>query len=246
MTAATMALLAAAGVWAGMQNAIAGGGSFITLPALIVAGLDARAANITSSVALFPGQIVSGWANRSLVSAPPGVALPVFAGLSLLGGAVGAGLLLLTPAPTFAAMLPWLVLAATLLFAWGAFGRGPAAAAVSPRRAGAVQFAIAIYGGYFGGGIGFLMLAALTIAGMAVRPANATKNALAACMNAAAFGVFAFSGHVAWAAAGVLCSGAIAGSMIGAKAIHIVPEKALKILVVVIGISLFAGLLVRG
>jgi hypothetical protein len=238
-------LLFAAGAWAGAQNALAGGGSFVTLPALMLAGLDARAANITSAVALFPGQVLSGWANREHVGAPEGLGFPMLAAASLVGGAAGGLLLLWTPAPTFAAMLPWLVLAATGLFAWGAFGP-KLTGRVSGRKALAVQGVIGIYGGYFGGGIGFLMLAALTLAGMAVRQANATKNALAACMNLTAVAVFAFSDAVVWDRAAVLCVGALAGSWVGARLLHRVPERWMKGVVITIGLSLFAALMWRG
>ena len=120
-------LLLAAGLWAGVQNALAGGGSFVTLPALILSGLDARAANITSTIALFPGQVTTGLAGRKLVSGAERLSFRALFVISLAGGVVGALLLLATPASFFARMLPWLVLAATALFAWGSFGRRPAA-----------------------------------------------------------------------------------------------------------------------
>ena len=110
---AVLPLLAAAGLWAGIQNALAGGGSFVTLPALILAGVDPRAANITSTVALFPGQVVTGASGRSLATGAAGLSLAMLVGLSLVGGIAGALLLLATPSATFAALLPWLVLAAT-------------------------------------------------------------------------------------------------------------------------------------
>src|ERR1700679_2968283 len=145
-------LLLLAGLWAGVQNALAGGGSFVTLPALILSGIDARAANITSTIALFPGQVTTGFAGRKLVSGAESLSFRALFILSLAGGVVGAGLLLATPPSFFARLLPWLVLAATALFAWGSFFRRPTDHGVSlgPIRAGAAQFGIAIYGGYFG------------------------------------------------------------------------------------------------
>src|SRR5579863_8520579 len=107
----TMALLFAAALWAGVQNALAGGGSFVTLPALILSGLDARAANVTSTIALFPGQVTTGLANRSLVSGAERLSFRALFVISLAGGAAGAGLLLATPPSFFARLLPWLVLA---------------------------------------------------------------------------------------------------------------------------------------
>ncbi|HEY1425035.1 MAG TPA: sulfite exporter TauE/SafE family protein [Caulobacteraceae bacterium] len=240
-------LLVVAGLWAGVQNALAGGGSFVTLPALILSGIDARAANITSTIALFPGQVTTGLAGRRLLSGAGQLSFRVLFVISLAGGVVGALLLLATPAGFFARLLPWLVLAATAIFAWGSFRRQ---SAVTPRPLGRMpaavaQFLIAIYGGYFGGGIGFLMLAALTIAGLPVRTAGATKNVLAAVMNGAAVVVFAFSRDVHWLAAAILGAGAIVGGLVGAALLQRVNETALRIGVVVLGLALFAGLLWR-
>src|SRR6185312_986040 len=117
-------LLLAAGLWAGVQNALAGGGSFVTLPALILSGLDARAANITSTIALFPGQVTTGLAGRRLAAGAERLSFRALLVISLAGGVV-ALLLLATPARFFERMLPWLVLAATAIFAWGSFVRRP-------------------------------------------------------------------------------------------------------------------------
>ena len=114
-----------AGLWAGVQNALAGGGSFVTLPTLILSGLDARAANITSTVALFPGQCATGLAGRKLVSGTERLSFKALFAISLAGGVLGALLLLATPPSFFARLVPWLVLFATVLFAWGSFFRKP-------------------------------------------------------------------------------------------------------------------------
>src|SRR5579863_4087225 len=175
-------ILFVASAWAGAQNALAGGGSFITLPALIAAGMDARAANITSTVALFPSQIVIGFTSRRGGSGFPELSLKALFAISLVGGAVGGVILLATPPSFFARLVPWLVLFATAVFAWGNFIRKPAPPGephLPSWGVAIVQFLIAVYGGYFGGGIGFLMMAALTAAGQNVRIAGATKNILA-------------------------------------------------------------------
>lgn len=241
-------ILFVAGVWAGVQNALAGGGSFVTLPVLMLSGLDARAANMTSTLALFPGQVATGLANRRLVSGAEGLSVRALFILSLIGGAVGAGLLLLTPPSFFARLVPWLVLFATSLFAWGTFFRKPAAEgpALRPAAAAALQFLIAVYGGYFGGGIGFLMLAALTLAGLAVKPAGATKNLLAAVMNASAVLVFVFSRTVSWPRAAALGAGAILGGLLGAWLLSRVNDRLLRIGVILLGLALTVGLFVRG
>jgi len=230
-----------------MQNTLAGGGSFITLPALILSGMSPLAANITSTVALFPGQVTSGFAGRSLVSGVGALSFRALFILSLVGGAVGGLLLLNTPPSVFAHMVPWLVLFATGVFAWGSFRSKPleGAAHIGPRTAAIAQFFIGIYGGYFGGGIGFLMLAALTLAGLATRNAGATKNALASVMNAAAVVLFVASPQVHWTQAVVLGAGAIVGGLAGTWALKRVNEKALRVAVVCLGVALTVGLFVR-
>ncbi|HEY4030557.1 MAG TPA: sulfite exporter TauE/SafE family protein [Caulobacteraceae bacterium] len=242
-----LALLLAGSLWAGVQNQLAGGGSFITLPALMLTGMDARAANITSTVALFPGQITGGLMARKSASGAEGLSLRTLTIISLIGGAAGAVLLLLTASSIFEKMVPWLVLFATGAFAWGSFGPKGAGGhkSLGPRAAGAVQFLIAVYGGYFGGGIGFLMLAALAMSRVPVRAASATKNILAGVMNFTAVLIFLFSGQVRWVAAAVACVGALAGSYVGARLLNRVNEKALRVAVIVIGLLLTAGLFWR-
>jgi uncharacterized membrane protein YfcA len=244
-------ILLLAAFWAGTQNALAGGGSFVTFPALLLSGMDARAANITSTVALFPGQITTSLAGRRYVAGAENLSFRALAAISLVGGALGAILLLLTPASFFAHLVPWLVLFATAVFAWGSFGRRQARPGSRPTHhvraipAGIAQSLIAVYGGYFGGGIGFLMMAALTMAGQAVRTAGATKNALAAIMNASAVVVFLFSPDVHWVKAAVVAAGAIAGGYIGAWLLLRVNDRLLRVLVVLIGVGLTVGLFLR-
>lgn len=242
-----LTLIFLAGIWAGTQNALAGGGSFVTLPALMFAGLSPFAANLTSTVALFPGQITTGLANRKMVSDAPKLPFRALFVISLVGGALGAALLLNTPDKFFARLLPWLVMFATLVCVWGNFIRKPAQEKISLGGKGTAitQFGIAIYGGYFGGGIGLLMLAALTMAGMQTRIAAATKNVLAGVMNASAVALFVFSPDVHWIEAGVLGIGAIIGGAVGAKMLNRFPEKLLRVIVVVIGTALTIGLFLR-
>ena len=240
-------LVFVAGLWAGLQNALAGGGSFVTLPALIVSGMSPLAANITSTVALFPGQVTSGLAGRKLVTGAGRLPFKALFILSIVGGALGGLLLLNTPSKVFARLVPWLVLFATAVFAWGSFRRRPAesAAHLGPLAAGVAQLLIAIYGGYFGGGIGFLMMAALTMAGLPTRNAGATKNVLAGVMNASAVALFVMSPQVHWQQAMVLGVGAIIGGLGGAWALQRVNEKALRIAIVCIGIALTVGLFLK-
>jgi uncharacterized membrane protein YfcA len=234
-------------VWAGVQNALAGGGTFLMLPALMFTGMTALSANITSTVALFPGQITSCWGGRGHVSGAGGLSFKALVIISLAGGILGAVLLLVTPSSIFKALVPWLVLFATSLFAYGSFmprkaDRPPVLGAVGT---GVAQFAIAVYGGYFGGGIGFLMLAALTAAGLAIRNANATKNVLAGVMNASAVALFVFSPQVRWEQAGIACVGAAIGGVIGGHMVSRVNQKVLRGAAVAIGVALTIGLFLR-
>ena len=241
-------LIFAAGLWAGLQNALAGGGSFVTLPALIMSGMSPLAANITSTVALFPGQVTSGLAGRSLVTGAGRLPFKALFGISVVGGALGGLLLLNTPSSIFSRLVPWLVLFATAMFAWGSFRRKPAtlaAAQIGPVPTGIAQFFIAIYGGYFGGGIGFLMMAALSMAGVTARHAAATKNVLASVMNAAAVALFVTSPLVHWPQAIALGAGAILGGLAGVWALRRVNERWLRIAIVCIGLALTVGLFVK-
>lgn len=242
----TFLILFLASLWAGIQNALAGGGSFLTLPSLMLTGMDARAANITSTLALFPAQVATGWTGRKSVAGAAGLSFRALMIISLMGGALGAVLLLVTPPSFFARMVPWLVLFATTVFAWGSFGpKRQGAGHLGHVGAAGVQFCIAVYGGYFGGGIGFLMLAALTAAGVMMRAAAATKNVLAAVMNASAVLIFVFSPEVRWLAAGISSAGAILGGIAGGLMLQKVNERALRLGVVLIGIALTVGLFMR-
>ena len=240
-------LIAVAGFYAGMQNVLAVGGSFITFPALLLVGLNPLAANMTSTIALFPSQITSAIAGRSLLSNVGTVSFRRLFLVSCLGGVCGAFLLLNTPATFFARLVPWLVLFATSTFAWGSFRRKPlhVVHAVPPSLLVAIQACIAVYGGYFGGGIGFLMLAALTVAGLPVRAATANKNVLAMAMNASAVLIFVFSKLVNWPAVVALGLGGIGGGIAGSWLMLRVPEKLLRGFVVMVGTILTVWLFIR-
>lgn len=243
----SLLLVAAAGFYAGTQNVLAGGGSFITFPALLLIGLNPLAANMTSTIALFPNQITSAVAGRSLVSNVGPLRFRRLFIVSCVGGVCGAFLLLNTPVTFFARLVPWLVLFATSVFAWGSFRRKQlhVAHTVHPAVLTGIQACIAVYGGYFGGGIGFLMLAALTVAGLPVRAATANKNILAMAMNASAVLIFVFSKQVNWPAAIALGLGGIAGGLAGSWLMFRVPEKLLRGFIVVVGTVLTVWLFVR-
>jgi uncharacterized protein len=239
--------LAAAAFAAGIQNALAGGGSFLTFPALLMTGLGPQGANITSTIALFPAQVSTGFAGRREATGTPSLRFSALFIISLIGGALGALLLLETPSEIFTALVPWLVLFATIVFAWGSFFRK---AQESPKHlgslaAGTLQFCISIYGGYFGGGIGILMLAVLTLSGLKLRNAGATKNVLAGVMNSSAVLIFIVLHNVAWKQAAIVAVAATIGGQLGAYALPRVNERAMRICIVLLGLGLTVGLLLH-
>src|SRR3954466_14532728 len=212
-------LLVLAAFAAGVINAIAGGGAFITFPALVFAGVPPVAANASSTVALFPGQATSALAYRRDILSITEFGLPAFIGLSVGGGLVGALLLLYTPNAVFADLVPWLMLFATVVFAIGNFA--PKGVAAKLRLSGpavlVVQFIISIYGGYFGGGIGFLMLAALTLFGMRdINAMNGLKMALVGVMTVTATVAFVIADVVRWSEAFPMLVASVVGGYVAA------------------------------
>ena len=240
LDASAALLLLAAGFVAGAINAVAGGGPLITLPVLIFAGLDARVANLTSTVALFPGQIATAYAARDELRPTGGIGTGLLIGIGITGGAVGGLLLLTTPSSVFAGLVPWLVLVATAIYAWSNFSLRPVRArrALGPIGFGAAQLASSIYGGYFGGGNSFIVLALLATAGLGARAAGRLKNLLIALINLSAAGVFLASGAVAFDKAIPLGLGAIVGGLAGISVLHRLNETILKVFVVTIGAAL--------
>jgi uncharacterized protein len=244
----TYVLLGLAAVWAGAQNALAGGGSFVTLPALILTGLDARTANITSTVALFPGQVSAGLMGRRSAQGVDGIGLRELIVVSVLGGLAGALLLLATPAGAFARLAPFLVLFATGVFWWGNFLRKPGPdgqRVLGPRTSLAVQFAIGVYGGYYGGGNGFLMLALLSLTGQSVRSAGATKNLVIALINGSAVLLFLTTPGLDWIRIAIVAIGALVGGWGGVWLLRRIDEQWLKIGIVCLGVLLAIGLFLR-
>lgn len=240
----TPAYLFAAGLLAGAVNAVAGGGPVLTLAALTALGFDPRIANLTSTVALSPGQILAGWSARSRLPSlqvrghDPRAAFAI----SAAGGAVGAGLLLATDGDQFRAIVPWLVLLATGLYAWSGWS-DPAANGEQriPRPLFLAALGLsAIYGGYFGGGNSFVVLALLATAGLTVQAGGAVKNALIAAINLGAVALFAASGEVDWPTASTVAMGGLVGSAIGVRLLGRIDPAVVRRLVIVCGLLLTA------
>ncbi len=261
MTIVQGVALFVAAMLGGALNSVAGGGSFLTFPMLIFSGVPSINANATSTVALWPGSVASVGAYRAELAHVRHRVL--LSAVSVVGGGLGAILLLKTPTATFTAAIPYLLLLATLLFAFngpitdivrrsrraasgsptvdGATPGGRTAEGVtSPRAVAAVaaaQLVIATYGGYFGGGIGILMLATLGLMGMErLHTMNALKTLLATCINGVAVVLFVLAHAVEWPQATVMLVAAILGSYGSARYALRIDQRLLRRIVVAVGL----------
>ncbi|TSE31259.1 sulfite exporter TauE/SafE family protein [Tepidimonas charontis] len=278
MIGADLALLAVAAVAAGALNAIAGGGSFLTFPALVAVGVPPIAANATSAMAVSPGYLGSTLGFRAELAQLPAQRLWREALLAAGGGLVGAALLLVTPASTFRALVPWLLLFATALFAlaphllwWRArstasIGAGyaqPAAAGTPPPAALACAaptstappspwwqplglFAVSVYGGYFNGGLGILLMALYALAGEPrVHTANALKNLNSLVLSLLSVAAFALAGVIVWPYAVLMMVAATAGGYVGARLAQRLPARTVRGVVVATGVAMTAVFFAR-
>jgi uncharacterized membrane protein YfcA len=215
----TIPLVFSAGLAAGAMNALAGGGSFVSLPALIAAGVPPVLANTSSTVALFPGGLASAWAYRDGLRPVGSVSLRALLVATLCGGFAGALLLLRTSSAAFTFVLPWLLLVASIALA---FGRriGEALRArwhIHAHAVLAVQFALGVYGGYFGGAVGIMMIAMWGLLDNCdVKQLNAPRTLLVSTANVAAVLAFIVANAVRWPQTLVTLVGAIAGGYLGA------------------------------
>lgn len=236
---------------AGVVNALAGGGTFLTFPALIAAGLPPVTANATSTLALYPGYFVSAYASRDgfrTVAGQPELGLTRLALISLVGGFVGALLLLYTPARVFSALVPWLLGFATLVFTLGNFLPKPTGKPMlGPAAIAGLQVPISVYGGYFGGGVGILMLAAMTLYGSRdIRLMNVVKLILVGLSNTAAVLTFVVAGSVSWPQALVMMVAAILGGFAGGKLAGVIDARIIKGFIIVVGVVLTAAFAMKG
>ncbi len=201
------------------MNALAGGGSFATMPTLIALGLPSTVANATSNVAVQPGAVASAWAYRAGLAPIGGIGVRTLAGITFMGGLAGSLLLAWTPASAFDVIVPWLLLAATIAIALGRHASDWLSArfVAGPRSIVAGQALLGIYGGYFGGGVG-MMLTAMWGLLTGATPASlaAPRTLMLAVANTAATIVFVASGMVAWALCVPMMVGSIAGGYLGA------------------------------
>jgi hypothetical protein len=246
---------AVAALLAGVINSVAGGGTLLTFPSLIAAGLSPLTANATSTVALLPASLSAMHGYRGELTGARkwtvGLALP-----SLVGGGAGALLLLHTSNATFERVVPWLVIGATVLFLvqrpllrWVRRHEEAVAAVESPAPTPtmlAAQLVVGVYGGYFGAGVGILTLAALGFMGFTnIHRMNGLKNWGGFCMNLVAAITFAVSGIVDWPVALSMAVGSIAGGYIGARGAQHLPQGVVRALVATIGLGSGVWLLLR-
>jgi len=233
-------LLFSAGFLSSVVNAIAGGGTFLTFGAMTLAGVPPIMANATSSVTQFPGYVTSAWAYRTEIR-EAGREAWVLAGLSLAGSLAGALILVSMSNPSFRSLVPWLLLAATLIFAAGPYLRPKAMHAEQPvsRLGMAGQFITSIYGGFFGAGMGIMMLAVLGLTkGGDYHKLNALKNFIAVVIAFAAIVVFSSGGVVAWLPAVIMIPAGALGGHAGVWAARRVSQTVIRAVVVVIGLLL--------
>lgn len=223
----------------GAINAVAGGGSFLVFPALVLTGMSPIHANATTTMALWPGSVSGAYAYRRQLGT--GNDLKSLIILSLLGSAVGAAILLLTPEETFRDLIPWLLLAATLIFAFGKrtiewLRLSGEATPLRKACARSLQLGIGLYGGYFGAGIGILMLAMLQLLGFhEIHRMNAIKTILGSAINGLAVVIFIFAGVIVWDKAGIMLIGGILGGWLGAHGAQKLPAAWVRGFVVFVG-----------
>lgn len=245
MDLATATLLFLAAVFGGALNAVAGGGTFVAFPVLLFTGVPPVPANATNTVALWTGLAFSGGAFRHHLNVRRPILIALVS-VSALGGIAGAILLLRTPARTFMRLVPWLMLSATLLFL---LGRRllPAKTAPVNRNASAraivlascFQLLVAIYGGYFGGGMSIVILAMLALFGMAdIYEMNALKAVLSSATNGVAVLIFIFSGAVYWRQGLIMIAGAALGGYFGARYSLRLSPGAVRWFVIAVGFAM--------
>ena len=236
-TEALWLLTGGAAFAAGVLNAIAGGGSFLTFPALVFAGVPPLAANATSAIAVSPGYLGSTWGFRSELQALPRAQVQREVVMAAVGGLLGAGLLLVTPARVFSGLVPWLLLLATALFAAGPMLAKRHAGQGYPAWRLPGLMGVAIYGGYFNGGLGILLMALYTLTGESrLNTVNALKNLNSFVLSLLSVLAFALAGAIVWPQALWMMVLATAGGWAGARLAKRLPVQWVRWLVIGTGL----------
>lgn len=233
---------ALAGLLGGMLNAVAGGGSFITLPALVMAGLNPVSANATGTAALLPGYLASAWRFRHDIELPPGLGWGALLALSLVGGLFGGGLLLVTNPLVFDRLVPWLIAISTLVFAVSPRLRRSKATAWPASVTVLALLAVCVYGGYFNGGLGVILLCALLLAGQnGLAGMNGLKNLISAVLTSVAVLMYALGGLIEWRSGLVMMVAGVLGGYFGAAASYWFSDAVLRGFVVLVGALMAAA-----
>ncbi len=219
---ADLLLLCLAGLAAGLLNAVAGGGTFLSLPALIYVGVPAVSANATATLTALPGYLSSAWAFRHDMQAEGRLGLRAIVAIAAAGSVFGALLLIVTPGETFLWIVPWLLLLATVLFAAGprllAAVRRRGIGAAGPVVSALAILAVSVYGGYFNGGLGIMLLATFGLLGhVNLHGMNGLKNALSAVLSLISAVTFITAGLIAWEQAAIMAASAAVGGYVGAR-----------------------------
>jgi uncharacterized protein len=240
-TEALWLLTGGAAFAAGVLNAIAGGGSFLTFPALVFAGVPPLAANATSAMAVSPGYLGSTWGFRAELKALPKSLLRKEVTIAALGGLIGAGLLLVTPAKVFSGLVPWLLLVATALFAAGPWlAKGNSGQGQPAWRLPGLML-VAVYGGYFNGGLGILLMALYTLTGESrLNTVNALKNLNSFVLSLLSVLAFALAGAIIWPQAIWMMVLATAGGWVGARLAKRLPVRWVRWMVIATGLVMSA------
>mgnify|MGYP003397368693 FL=1 len=236
-------LLIAAAFGAGILNTVAGGGTFLTFPALVFTGMPPVMANATSTVAVFPGYLGGAFGFRSELAGFDRRRLLRLVVITLVGGLVGSSLLLVSSNEAFSMVVPFLLLGATLAFLFGdKIRRWAAAKAQDVSSEGAVGlFGVALYGGYFNGGLGIVLLALFSLWGMTdLNRMNALKSGLSFLLSAISVAVFAVAGLVAWPEALIMMLAATAGGYAGAPLARALPKPIVRGVIATVGFGMSA------
>lgn len=234
-------LTGAAALGAGVLNAIAGGGSFLTFPALVFAGVPPLAANATSAATVSPGYLGSTLGFKDELKAIPRSTLQREVIVAALGGLIGAGLLLVTPAKLFSGLVPWLLLLATALFALGPVIAARSAGRGQPTWRLPGLLAVAIYGGYFNGGLGILLMALYTLTGESrLNTVNGLKNLNSFVLSWLSVAAFAWAGAIVWDQALWMMVMATGGGWLGARLAKRLPTRWVRGLVIGTGLLMSA------
>ncbi len=251
-------IIIAAGFLGGMLNAVAGGGSFITLPALIFVGVPPVMANATGTAALLPGYIASAWRFRKDIKFPADLSFKTLSIISIMGGSLGATILLFTSEQVFSSLIPWLILIATLLFLLGprllpnkqTTSQDTESKQTSHKNRKVTAFSVMLlvcaYGGYFNGGLGIILLAALALLGQTnLLGMNGIKNYVSALLTAIAVLVYATGGVIEYKFLAIMGIAAIVGGYVGAALAYRIPQNFMRLFIITVGLIMTAVFFLR-